>query len=187
MQSGVPLGCAAVCLGIVFAAGAHAEQATPVGIAARLLFKIATYDANLPAGEMRLGIAYPSQDKDVGPEVVRTFQSLESMRVNGRTIVIVPVSFHSVDEVASQVAKDNLYGLFVVSTTSPDMIAGLRQVAKDRHVFTFAHDPSWVEKGLTAGVREEDGKRKILLNITAATEENRKFDGAFIGACSVVH
>jgi hypothetical protein len=137
---------------LAWTATTRAEEATPLNVAAKLLFKIATYDANLPQGEVRLGVVFPATDREVGTEAVRAFQSLESMRVNGRSIGIVPVPFHSADEITGAVVKNRLYGLFLASTTPAALIGPIRQLAKDHHVFTFAQDPSWVEKGLTAGI-----------------------------------
>lgn len=168
-------------------APALAQDSGALAIEAKLLFKIATYDANLPANVVRLGVVFPAGDKEAGPEAVRVFKSLESMHVNGRTIEIVPLELRGADELASLIAGKQLYGLFVVSSTPVTVLSSIRQLAKERHLFTFGGDPSWVEKGLTAGVTSEGGGRKIVVNITAATEQDRKFDGAFLSACAVIH
>jgi hypothetical protein len=174
-------------VGMAVSVAAQADEGAPLLIAAKVFFKIASYDANLPANEIRVGVAYPADDRETGPEAVRVFQSLGSMRVNGRTISIVPVAFRSAGEIGAVAGREHLYGLFVVASAPVDTVGPVRQVAKENHLFTFAQDPKWVEKGMTAGLMESEGKRQILLNISAATEEGRKFDGAFIGACSVVH
>jgi hypothetical protein len=165
---------------------AMAQTATPIDVQAKLFLKICSYDENLPTEVLRVGIAYPAADTETGSQIVNTFRSLEKMKVNGRRIETVALGYTKPGDIEAAAKAQSFYGLFVTSTASAADIPAIREIAKRNHVFTFGQDDRFVAAGLTAGVATEGEKRVILLNMTAALEEGRKYDGNFIKACKVL-
>jgi hypothetical protein len=180
------LSLAAAALVAIAGTEAMAQTATPIDIQAKLFLKICSYDENLPADLLRVGVAYPSADGETGSQITGTFRSLEKMKVNGRRIEAVAVAYAKPADIEAAVKTLTLYGLFVTAAASFADIAAVPDLAKKYRVFTFGQDDRFVAAGLIAGIATEGEKRVILLNMTAALEQGRKYDGNFIKACKVV-
>jgi hypothetical protein len=180
--AGLTLG--ALMLGVAPTVGA--QTPIPVDVLAKLFFKICTYDENLPADLMRIGIAYPATDAANGAAVTAVFRTLEKMKVNGRPIEVSAIAYGAPADIGTAVKDRGLYGIFVTASASATDITAIREIAKKRRLFTFAQDDRQVAVGLTAGVATEDDRRVILLNMTVALEQGRKYNGNFIKACKVI-
>ncbi len=179
-------GLAAVPLILAYASVAWAQASISTETQANLFYKIATYDENLPADVLRVGIAYPSTDVKRGLAIVSTFRAVGQMNVNGRRIEVLDVPLAHRDYIEAAFRTHRFYGVFVTATTLSPEVALIRESAKKYHVFTFAEDASRVADGLTAAIAVEADRRVIVLNMTAALEQDRKYDGNFIKACKVV-
>jgi len=157
----------------------------PVAIAAKILFKIATYDGNLPAKTVRVAVLYHRGD-EAGPDAVKVLSALGDLRVNGRTLETIGLPYSDAASLEPDLKGKGLYALFVPATTPVQDIAGIRHAATAHKLLTFAQDAAMVEGGLTVGVRQGDQRREILLNLPVALEQQRRFDGAFLAACTVL-
>lgn len=161
-------------------------ETPPTELLAKILFKMATYDGNLPSGDVRVAVVYPSSDSNVGPDAVRALKVHDGMLVNGRRIVSFAAPYARVGELARVLGAEPLYALFVAASTPDKDIPTIRSFAAQRGSMTFAQAPDQVGLGLTAGVRQDAARREILLNVHVAMEQQRRFDGAFVSACTIV-
>ncbi|MBI5510256.1 MAG: hypothetical protein HY903_15980 [Deltaproteobacteria bacterium] len=171
-----------VAMGVVIAAPARA--AAPIELQAKLFFKIATYDENLPAEVLNVGVAYPSAT--AAAPIVKAFRDLENMKVNGRRIQTIDIPYKVPADIAAAATKSPIYGLFVTAAATEADVRAIRDLAKKLGAFTFAQDERHVASGLTAGVAVEGDKRIIVLNMAAAIEQGRKYDGNFLKACKIM-
>lgn len=175
-------------LGVMFFGTAVAQAAeVPLDVQVRLFFKIATYDANLPPGSVRVGIVAPASDTPGMKQILAAFDGLKNMTVNGRPLSTVAVPYTSAADVVTAYERGGgLYGIFVASSVPDTEVSALREVAKKYGLFSFAQKEAHVALGLTSGIALESDRRIVLLNVPVAIEQGRQFDGNFIKACRVI-
>ncbi len=172
---------------MLFGMGVAQATEVPLDVQVRLFFKIATYDANLPPGSVRVGIVAPASDTTGMKQILAAFDGLKSMTVNGRPLSTVAVPYTSAaDVVAAYERGGGLYGLFIAASVPDTEILALREVTKKYSLFSFGQKEAHVALGLTSGIALESDRRIVLLNVPVAIEQSRQFDGNFIKACRVI-
>jgi len=173
-------------LGLVALAPDARADDPPPDLLAKILFKIATYDENLPHDDVAVAVVYPRRDTITGPRAFAALAAHQSMLVNGRRVIVLSTAYDRVERLESVLGTRPLYALFVAASTPTSDLKAIRTLAKARGILTFAQAPAHVGLGLTAGVRQDEHRREILLNVGVALEQRRRFDGAFLSACTIV-
>lgn len=188
MRSTRRLAVLAILAGLLFtrSALAEAKAGLPLDAELKLLLKIVGYDDNLPPGDLQFGVLYPSSDTEHGPAVVQAFEQLGELTVKDRSIRAQPLAYRNATDLATQLEKASLYGVFVVRSTPESVLAAVRDVAKQKQLLTYAQDVRHVEGGITTGIEVSDAKQTIVVNATAALEQGRKFQASFLSVCKIL-
>lgn len=166
--------------------GATGAAATPLPLLAKLVFKSATYDANLPPAQLSVLILAPAPVAPSVAEISAAFAPTTRMKVHGRNIVVEVAEYAGTAALAKIVAQRKPYALFVSDLVPDRDLGAVRDIAREHRVLTFAQSSSRVHAGMAMGVDDGDETRKIVLNMPVAIEQGRQFAGSFIQLCTVI-
>jgi hypothetical protein len=162
-----------------------AASVVPLDVQAKLLLKIASYDRNLPASEVVVGVVYPPSDAPGGAAILAAMKDLD-VRVGGRNFSSYGIQAGNALEVEAATKDKPVYAVYVTSSVSDTMVGDLRGIAKAKGWLVFAQDPRHVSIGATAAIEQEPQRRAIVLNATAAIEQGRQFDAGFLAVCKII-
>lgn len=180
---------AAVLATFVFATTAHAQERVPAELALRVMLRVLAYDKNLPgkdAGDFVILVAHEPGQGSALKETQAAATKLKGLALRNRNLRFEFVEFTSEGALTAAVAKSPPSALLVLPGLSVAGQTSAAVVSKQRRIFALTLDPAYVQKALTLGVANNDGRPQIVLNTTAAKHANADFDLAVLKLARVV-
>jgi len=152
---------------------------------AKIFFKLATYDANLPPASqpVRVGVFFDA-NAEAGA-VAAVFKPLESVTLLGRRVLVEVVPFRSIKQVSEFSAHAKPYALFFDCELDAPALAGIRALSTGG-ILTFSTRAAHVEAGVIASVEVADNKPRIVINVRAASAAGRQLSGSLLQIARVV-
>ena len=117
--------------------------------------------------------------------VMSAFKAFSSARVLGRPLKAVAVDWTGEDALDAVISANGVDAVFVCPGLELDLGA-IAEVAHRRKVSTLTSVPDFVEKGIALGVTAEDGKPRLVVNLTASRAEGSQLSSELIGLARVI-
>ena len=180
----------AVSLGIVRVPAVKAADVPPSRQVVIVLRALA-YDGNLKsrAGPtVNIAILHKkgnSAAEQMGAAVTQAFMSRQSTLVTGLPIAISRLAYRTPDELKNSIVESGIDLLYVCDGLESDLDA-IKEITRQAKVLSVGANREQVEKGLSLGVVEMDGKVAILVNLQSSRLEGVSFSSDFLGLTSVI-
>jgi YfiR/HmsC-like len=180
----------AVSLGIVRVSAVSAADVPPSRQAVIVLRALA-YDGNLKnrAGPVvNIAIVHKkgnSASEQMGVAVTQAFISRQSTLVIGLPIAISRLAYRTPDELKDSIVGSGIDVLYVCDGLEDDLDA-IKDITRQTKVLSVGANREQIEKGLSLGVVEMDGKVTILVNLQGSRLEGVSFTSDLLRLASVI-
>ena len=187
---GVMLLVAASGLGVSMSGYVNAEDLPPPRQVVILLRALA-YDGNLKsrAGDtINIAVIHKkgnSSSEQLANAMVQAFIGRQSTLVNGLPIVVEHVVYDDPSGLKKSIAGSGLDFLYVCEGLEGD-IDDIKDVTRRARVLSVGARQDYIEKGLSLGVFQNDGKSTILINLQATRLEGVSFASDLLGLANVI-
>jgi hypothetical protein len=111
--------------------------------------------------------------------------SRQSTLVTGLPIAISRLAYRTPDELKNSIVESGIDLLYVCDGLESDLDA-IKEITRQAKVLSVGANREQVEKGLSLGVVEMDGKVAILVNFQGSRLEGVSFSSDFLGLTSVI-
>jgi hypothetical protein len=158
---------------------ARAED-VPASRQVLIVLRALAYDGNLKtrAGEtINIAVMHKkgnSASEQSANAISHAFKTLQSTLVAGLPIDITPLAYAGPDSLKKALLGSGIDLLYVCEGFESEIDA-IKEITRDASVLTVGTRQSYVEKGLSFGVFELDGKNTILLNLPSSRYEGAAF------------
>lgn len=171
--------------------GASWGNEVPASRQVLIVMRALAYDANLKsrAGETiniavihRKGSASSEQSAN---DITRAFGPLQATLVAGLPVVVSHLTYAGPEGLRKAIAGAGIDLLYVCDGFESD-IPTIREITRESRVLTVGTREEYVEKGLSFGVFEIDGKSTIVLNLSASRNEGAAFASDLLRLAKVI-
>ncbi len=155
-----------------------------------LHLKVLAYDRSLRSrvkDAVRLGVLYSrtrTQKRD--PSMLAAFRVLaKKVRINELPVVVVPIAFASVEQLANDLRAGRINVLYV----GPEFAKETRSIASQvvaMKLPTICSLPSQAAEGLAVSIHLDAGKHKITVNLPAARAMGMNLSAQFLRLVDVL-
>lgn len=174
-------------------AGVSAVKAAdvPPSRQAVIVLRAIAYDGNLKmrAGPtVNIAILHKkgnSASEQMGAAVTQAFMSRQSTLVTGLPIAITRVVFTSAGALKDAITASGIDLLYVCDGLESDVDA-IKEITHETKTLSVGASREQVEKGLSLGVVDMDGKVSILVNLQGSRLEGVSFASDFLRLASVI-
>ncbi len=160
----------------------------PVKDQVPLFLKILTYDSNLAArGEtIVVGVVFQERHR---ASVLAKDDFLAAIRdyptVGGQSVRVVPLPLSDVATLQEQVQTHGINTLYVAPLRAYD-VAVLLPLATEQQILTLSGVPAYIHEGIAVGMRLEDRKPKVMVNLPAAKAQGANFKVQLLRLAEVI-
>ncbi len=187
---------AAVLLLVVFGVSlgprtVHADDNVPASRQVVILMRALAYDGNLKGrvgNTVNVAILYKkgnaASDK-MANSMTWAFSALESTQVSGLPIVVSRLSYTGEETLKKAVSGAGIDFVYVCDGLEGDLEA-IEEVTRQMKVLSAGSKSRYVEKGLSIGVFQIEGKCTILLNLAASRQEGVSFAADLLRLSKVI-
>jgi hypothetical protein len=168
-----------------------ADDDIPPSRQAIIIMRALAYDANLKsrAGDT-INIAVLHKKGNAGSEqmaglMTKAFGALVATQVAGLPIVVSRIPYGGVDALKKSITGSDIDLIYACAGLEPDIDA-IENVTHQMKVLTVGAKQEHVEKGLSLGVFEIEGKCTILLNLSASKQEGVAFAADLLRLARVI-
>jgi hypothetical protein len=158
----------------------RANGEIPASRQAVIVMRALAYDANLKArANETIDIAvvhrkgHPESER-MAAAMVKAFGALEATQVAGLLIRVSPLPFAGSDAFKKSISARGIDVVYVCPGLEWELVA-ITEVTRQMKALSVGSAQAQVEKGLSLGVFEVDGKCTILLNLPASRLEGAAF------------
>jgi len=180
----------ATTLGLLWNVDATADDVPPSRLVVIVMRAIA-YDGNLKsrAGET-INVAVMHKKGNTSSEqmasvMARAFGKLQSTLVSGLPIVVTQLPYSGPEGLRKTIAGAGIDLLYVCDGLDGD-VDTIKDITRRSRVLSVGAKREYVEKGLSFGVFEIDGKSTILLNLQASRLEGVSFASDLLRLVTVI-
>jgi hypothetical protein len=169
----------------------YAEDSVPASRQVVILIRALAYDSNLKtrAGDtVNVAILHKkgnATSDSMANSMRKAFSSLESTQVSGLPIVVTRLSYTGGEALRKAISGAGVDFVYVCSGLEEDLTA-IEEVTRQMKVLSVGSEPKYVEKGLSIGVFQVEGKCTILLNLFACRQEGVSFAADLLRLSKVI-
>jgi hypothetical protein len=156
-----------------------------------VMMRALAYDGNLKGragGTINIAVMYKkgnSSSEQMANALVQAFGPRRSTLVAGLPMVITPIAYTNPDGLKKSIAKVGISLLYVCEGLEGDLDA-IKEITRHAKVLSVGAKQDYVDKGLSFGVFEMDGKCTILVNLQASRLEGVSFASDLLGLAKVI-
>ena len=156
-----------------------------------IVLRALAYDGNLKsrAGHtVNIAILHKkgnSASEQMAAAVTQAFISRQSTLVTGLPIAISRLAYRTPGELKDSIVESGIDLLYVCDGLESDLDA-IKDITRQTRVLSVGANREQIEKGITLGVVEMDGKVTILVNLQGSRLEGVSFTGDFLRLTSVI-
>ena len=156
-----------------------------------IVLRALAYDGNLKnrAGPIvNIAIMHKkgnSASEQMGVAVTQAFISRQSTLVTGLPIAISRLAYKTPDELKDAIVGSGIDVLYVCDGLEGDLDA-IKDITRQTKVLSVGANREQIEKGLSLGVVEMDGKVTILVNLQGSRLEGVSFTSDLLRLASVI-
>lgn len=157
---------------------------------AAILARVLSYELTLDAraqDSVGLAIVYKAGDAASETNAQQWYaaaQELSAIRIKGKPFFVIKVPYstaaitHAIDNAGADVV--------LVADGLAAETPAIAEITRQQGVLSASNDPSHVQKDLTVCVTEQDGKPKIIINLSAADRESIRFSSNLLRLATIV-
>lgn len=183
--------CALACILAAALASASEDQTVPADAQLPIYFKVLTYDRTLwdaPEPPLRIGLLHRLDSEESRLNLEAMITSLE--RSAHRTVNEVPFEYVTLtwsqpEDLARQLTGAGLDVLYVTAGHH-DVLEQVSDHTRTHGVLSLAGAADDVGAGLSVGLRLEDGRPRLVVDLTALSAEGHQLDARVLRLCTVV-
>jgi hypothetical protein len=156
-----------------------------------ILMRVLAYDGNLKsrAGDtINIAVMHKkgnSSSEQMANAMVQAFIGRQSTLVNGLPIAVAHVAYDDPSGLKKSIAGSALDFLYVCDGLEGDL-DNIKDVTRQTRVLSVGARQEYVEKGLSLGAFQNDGKSTILINLQASRLEGVSFSSDLLGLANVI-
>jgi hypothetical protein len=180
----------AVCFGILRVPAVRAAD-VPASRQVVIVLRALAYDGNLKSragATINIAILHKkgnSASEQMAAAVNQAFLSRQSTLVTGLPIAISRLAYGTADRLKDSIIGSGIDLLYVCDGLESDLDA-IKEVTHETKVLSVGANREQVEKGLSLGVVEMDGKVAILVNLQGSRLEGVSFSSDFLRLTTVI-
>jgi hypothetical protein len=156
-----------------------------------IVLRALAYDGNLKSragSTVNIAILHKkgnSASEQMATAVTQAFISRQSTLVTGLPIAISRLAYGTAERLKDSIVGSGIDLLYVCDGLENDLDA-IKEVTRQTKVLSVGANREQVEKGLSLGVVEMDGKVSILVNLQGSRLEGVSFSSDFLRLTSVI-
>ena len=170
---------------------ASGDDSVPAARQVAILMRALAYDGNLKsrAGEtVNIAILHKkgnAASENTANSMAKAFGALESTQVSGLPIVVSSLLYTGEDTLKKAITGAGIDLIYVCDGLENDLEA-IERITRPMRVLSVGSKPEQVEKGLSVGVFQIEGKCTILLNLPASRQEGVSFAADLLRLAKVI-
>lgn len=169
---------------------AAADSAIGIDKLVAILVRALAYDRSLDAraGDAVVVAVLSTNDRAsraTSAAVLEAFKPLTSARLQGRPLSAVAVEWTDAAALGVVITQHGVDAVILCPGLEPALPA-IIELARRTKVTTLTTVPAFVEQGAAVGVTMEDGKPRLLVNLTASRAEGSQLSSELVGLAKVI-